>query len=80
MIVSSPRGQISLPAKLNPKVDPRVIVVPYGWGHHFKASWKLANSTPGANVNILTNHKVIDKMSGMPDYKTALCQVTKAEG
>jgi anaerobic selenocysteine-containing dehydrogenase len=78
VIVSSPRGEIRLPAKLNPKVDPRVLVVPYGWGHRFGAAWQLANSSPGANVNILTNHKVIDKMSGMPDYKTALCQVAKA--
>lgn len=80
VIVSSPQGQISLPAKLNSKVDPRVVVIPYGWGHHFNASWKLANSTPGVNVNILTDHKVIDKMSGMPDYKTAPCQIRKAEG
>jgi anaerobic selenocysteine-containing dehydrogenase len=78
VIVSSPRGEIRLKAKLNPKVDPRVLVVPYGWGHHYDASWRLANAAPGANVNILTNHKVIDKMSGMPDYKTALCQVVKA--
>lgn len=78
VIVSSPRGEIRLPAKLNPNIDPRVVAVPYGWGHHFNASWQLANSTPGANVNLLTNHKIFDKLSGMPDYKTALCQVVKA--
>ncbi len=75
VFVESLRGKIQIKAKLNDKVDPRVVMIPYGWGHSFGGSWQIANSTPGANVNILTDHNRIDKTSGMPAYKDSLCEV-----
>jgi len=75
--VESPRGKIELKAKLNSKVDPRVVFIPYGWGHNYDGSWQLANSSPGESVNILTDHALTDAMSGMPNYKSLLCQVRK---
>ena len=78
VIVKSPRGSIKLEAKLNSSIDPRVVFIPYGWGHYYNGSWQLANSDPGENVNILTDDKLIDKMSGMPNYNSLLCEVKKA--
>ena len=76
-MVRSPRGSIKLEARLNPNVDPRVVFVPYGWGHQFDGSWQLANADPGANVNFLTDDKYIDRISGMPNYKSLLCRIGK---
>ena len=77
VFVESLRGKIRLNARLNTAVDPRVIFIPSGWGHHYNASWKLANSAPGENVNLLTNHLMCDKMTGMPNWKSLLVEVSK---
>jgi formate dehydrogenase (coenzyme F420) alpha subunit len=78
VIVSSPRGEIRLEVKINPSVDPRVVLIPYGWGHDGSGSWQLANADPGENVNLLTDHGSIDPMSGTPNFKSLLCEVRKS--
>ena len=75
--VESPKGAITLEVKINDRVDPRVVMIPYGWGHRYQASWQLANSDPGENVNFLTDHKLTDKISGMPNYKSNICEIKK---
>jgi anaerobic selenocysteine-containing dehydrogenase len=75
--VRSPRGSIQLEVRLNPRIDRRVVFIPYGWGHHFDGSWQLANADPGANVNFLTDDTNVDKISGMPNYKSLLCKIDK---
>jgi len=80
VVVESPRGSIKLPAKVSPDIDPRVVAIPYGWGHHFNGSWQLANRDPGANPNVLLDYRKIDKLSGMPNFKSTLCEVRKVEG
>ncbi len=76
--VSSPTGRIRLEAKLTSKVDPRVVLIPYGWGHDGSGSWQLANSDPGANVNLLTDHRIVDPVSGMPNFKSIFCEIRKS--
>jgi len=75
--VESPRGRIELKAKVTDKIDPRVAAIPYGWGHHFGGSWQLANQDPGENPNLLLDHHNGDRISGMPNYKSTLCQISK---
>ena len=77
--VSSRRGCIQLKAKIVDLLDPRVVMIPYGWGHVTGSSWTLASSSSGANVNFLTDHTKIDRISGMPAYKMTLCQVAKVD-
>lgn len=77
VLVKTTKGSIKLEAKLNANTDPRIVIIPYGWGHYYDGSWKLANSDPGENVNILTDDNLVDKMSGMPNYKSLLCEVEK---
>lgn len=80
VLVESPRGSIQLPAKLRDKIDPRVAVIPYGWGHHFGGSWQLANQDPGENPNVLLDYRKIDNLSGMPNFKSTLCEIRKVKG
>ncbi len=77
VLVESPRGSIELQVKVTDKIDPRVAAIPYGWGHHFGGSWHLANQDPGENPNQLLDHNNGDPISGMPNYKSTLCQVRK---
>ena len=79
VLVESPRGRIELPAKVSTRIDPRVVAIPYGWGHHFGGSWQLANQDPGENPNVLLDCEKIDDLSGMPNFKSTLCEIRKVE-
>jgi anaerobic selenocysteine-containing dehydrogenase len=77
VVVESPKGCITSIAKLNEKLDPRVVSVPYGWGHKFGGAWQLANSAEGESVNYLIDDALFDKISGTPNYRSAVCEVRK---
>jgi anaerobic selenocysteine-containing dehydrogenase len=75
--VKSPFGEISLKAKITEKVDSRIVMIPYGWGHKFNSAWQLSNKSEAECVNYLLDHKIIDKDSGIPAYKSMICEVSK---
>lgn len=65
VIVSSPRGSIELSANVTDTILSGVVHVPHHW--------------PGkANVNILTDDRHLDPISGFPAFKSQPCQVTKS--
>lgn len=64
VVVSSPRGQVNFVARITERIKPGVVHCAHGWNH--------------ANVNILTDDRSLDPISGFPAFKSALCQVTKA--
>jgi anaerobic selenocysteine-containing dehydrogenase len=65
--VSSPHGRIELPAAVTKDIVSGVIAVPHGWGHKGTGGWRLANATPGANVNQLMSSapEDLEKLAGM---------------
>ena len=65
VIVSSPRGSIELRANVTDTILSGVVHIPHHW--------------PGkANINILTDDRHLDPISGFPAFKSQPCQVTKS--
>ncbi len=59
--VSSPRGVITVKAKLTDDIHPKVIEVMHGWRE--------------ANANYLIDHKARDPISGYPQFTAGLCSI-----
>jgi len=77
--ISSLRGRIKQRAKLNPNIDPRVIVCEHGW-------WFPEIKDPGhgwniSNVNILTDnaYETLDPAMGSTNLRVCLCNIAPCE-
>lgn len=64
VIAETIRGSIKLRAKITKDILPGVVAISHGWKE--------------ANVNILTNNKGLDPVSGFPPFNGLLCRVKKA--
>jgi anaerobic selenocysteine-containing dehydrogenase len=83
VVLETPTGAVTLKAKRNAALDPRVVVTQYGW-------WQACQTlgTPaydpfrpeGANVNLLIPQDVIDPISGAVPHRAQQCRVRKADG
>jgi anaerobic selenocysteine-containing dehydrogenase len=62
--VTSPRGEVTVRARVTDKIMPRVVHLPHGW--------------IDADCNVLTDHAKRDPISGFPGLKSSLCRVEKA--
>lgn len=63
IIVETPRGAITLKAKVTKTIKQGVVSIPHGWEE--------------ANVNILTGDLYLDSISGFPPYNEAICQIKR---
>ncbi len=77
--LSSPRGRIKQRAKLNPNIDPRVIISEHGW-------WYPEIKDPGhgwdiSNVNLLTDnaYETLDPAMGSTNLRVCLCNIAPCE-
>jgi len=61
--LESPRGSITLPAKVTPDILPDVLSIQHGWEE--------------ANANLLTDNEPDDPISGYPGLRTTPCRVRK---
>ena len=63
--ITSKQGQIETDVLVTDEVLAGTIAVPHGWGH--RGGWQLANSVPGANVNVLTSNRPedLEQLAGM---------------
>lgn len=63
--ISSPHGEVELPAKLTDEVKPGTVAIPHGWGH--SGGWRLARAAGGVNVNALASSDPADleRLAGM---------------
>lgn len=61
--ISSPRGCITVKAKVTERVDEQVIFVPFHWGN---------------GANILTNGEVLDPYCKIPGFKVSAVHIEKA--
>ena len=65
VVVESPKGSITLQAKITPDIHPQVLSLQHGWDE--------------ANANILTDNEPPDPISGYPELKTIPCRMRKIE-
>lgn len=64
VILESPKGSISIKAKVTPDIHPRVLSMTHGWAQ--------------ASCNRLSDDMERDPISGYPAYRTIPCRVKKA--
>jgi anaerobic selenocysteine-containing dehydrogenase len=78
--VSSPAGQIVLPAEVTDAVMPGVVSIPHGWGHDVEGT-KMATATKnaGANFNILAGSDSFDPLSGNAAFSGIRVEVAPIE-
>jgi anaerobic selenocysteine-containing dehydrogenase len=63
--VKSAAGEIKVPVEITEAIKPGVVSMPHGWGHGKPGTrMAVANSSPGANTNVLSLPTFIDKPSG----------------
>jgi formate dehydrogenase len=63
--VSSKDGTIEVAIKFTEDLAEGTVALAHGWGH--RGGWKLANSNPGVNVNVLAGASVddLEPLAGM---------------
>jgi anaerobic selenocysteine-containing dehydrogenase len=64
--VENLRGSVIAKAQLTEDIHPKVVSICEGWSNEV-----------GANGNCLTDNKAVDPVSGFPEFRSTLCQVTK---
>lgn len=63
--VVSAIGAVEVPIEISDELRPGVVSIPHGWGHDEKeVGWSTARAHPGANVNRITDGRLIDRLSG----------------
>ncbi len=63
--VKSAAGEIKVPVEVTDAIKPGVVSMPHGWGHGKPGTrMSVANSSPGANTNVLSPPTFIDELSG----------------
>jgi anaerobic selenocysteine-containing dehydrogenase len=63
--VKSAAGEIKVPVEVTDAIKPGVVSMPHGWGHGKPDTrMSVANSSPGANTNVLSPPTFIDEPSG----------------
>lgn len=62
--ISSRVGQVIVPFETTEDIMPGVVSLPHGWGHVGEIKLDIASTSPGTNVNELTDEKFIDQLTG----------------
>jgi len=62
-VVESPRGSVTMKAKVTAGIIPQTVHLPHGWAT--------------ADCNLLTDHEKRDPVSGFPGLKSSLCRIKK---
>lgn len=77
--IVSPYGWIETEVLITDEIDAGIIAVPQGWGH--RGGWRLANSVPGANVNVLTSSRPedLEALAGMAVLNGVPVRVERAD-
>lgn len=79
VLVASPRGQIEVPLEVSDEIRPGVVAIPLGWGHDVKdVGWFTAAAHAGANVNVLHDPALTDRLSHNGAMNATWVRVTAA--
>jgi anaerobic selenocysteine-containing dehydrogenase len=63
IVVETRRGSIEIKAKTTPRILPRLVNIAHGWRN--------------ANVNLLTDERSADPVTGYPNLKSGLCSIRR---
>jgi anaerobic selenocysteine-containing dehydrogenase len=64
-VISSRVGDVTATVEVTDRVAPGVVSLPHGWGHGAPgSSMPVAAAHAGVNANVLTDHTLIDPLSG----------------
>lgn len=79
--VETPAGGMRARARLNDRLDPRVVVGEHGWWQHCD-DLGVAGYDPfsphGANFNLTVDATIRDPVSGTPTHRANLCEIRPA--
>jgi anaerobic selenocysteine-containing dehydrogenase len=78
VVVASPDGRMRARARLNPDLDPRVVVGEHGWWQRCTALGAPAYDPfgpAGANYNMLIGTAALDPVSGTASHRSYLCDI-----
>ena len=74
--VSTRIGEIKLPAEVTDNMMVGTICIPHGFGHHRKGTRvPVASEKPGVSVNDITDHMLIDPLTGNAAFSGQLVKV-----
>lgn len=62
--VTSRVGQVVVPFKITEEIMQGVVSLPHGWGHKGEIKLDIASTSPGTNVNELTDENFVDQLTG----------------
>jgi len=79
--IETPHGAVRAKARLNERLDPRVVVGQHGW-------WQSCNeigapgydpfTEEGANLNLIVGYTAVDPVSGSVPHRSYLCEIRAA--
>jgi anaerobic selenocysteine-containing dehydrogenase len=79
--LETPEGSVRVRARLNPDLDPRVVVGEHGWWQacaELDAPGYDPFSPDGANLNRIIGTAAVDPISGTASLRSYLCEVRRA--
>ena len=80
ILVSSRIGDIRLPAEVTDDMMQGTICIPHGFGHHRKGTRvPIASEKPGVSVNDITDHMIIDPVTGNAAFSGQIVNVKPLE-
>ncbi|MEP2025096.1 MAG: molybdopterin-dependent oxidoreductase [Reichenbachiella sp.] len=62
--VSSKVGQVVVPFETTEEIMQGVVSLPHGWGHKGNIKLDIASTSPGTNINELTDDNFVDQLTG----------------
>lgn len=77
--IASRVGHVEAPVEISDEVMPGVVSLPHGWGHDKPGTrWRVAEANPGVSVNDVTDHELLDTLTGNAAYSETTVTVTPA--
>jgi len=65
VVVRSRAGTVEAPLQVTDEIREGVVSLPHGYGHGRDGTWlTVANANPGVCINDVTDHLLLDELSG----------------
>ncbi len=79
--VTSRVGQVEVALQHDDDMTLGVVSLPHGWGHDKDGTrWRVAEANAGVSVNDLTDHELLDTLSGNAGFNEVRVQVVRRPG